>query len=155
MSQIVISILSLVILAIIYKLFFIESLPAKDILYVFHGKLSIFQISLLIICFVILFFGINTVVEVAFDEKEKMIVRIVTIVSLPIIYFSLSLIIQLLCGVPSIFYFINSPVGLIKLFLVYSSIVILISYLQYYYLKETKQKLYIFLFEKLKKIFKK
>lgn len=154
LAQVFTLLLSLFLLNLIFKGFFIESIPQKNWLYVFHGKLLICQTILLIFIFVVFFFGTSTLVKVAYDESEHLLNRILVICCIPIIYFFSSLILQLLCGVASIFYFKPSLIDFFKYLFCYSSVVILITFLQNKYIASPKESLFMYLFKKIKNFLK-
>ncbi len=154
LAQIVVLLLSLILLNLIFKGFFVENIPQKKWLYMFHGKLLIWQKTTLILIFLIFFFSISGLVKAAYNESEHLLNRLFLIVAIPVIYLFSSLIIQLLCGVPSIFYFKPSLIDLFKYFFSYSAVVILITFLQNKYIASPKEILILNLMHKIKNFFK-
>lgn len=154
LAQIVVLLLSLILLNLIFQGFFVENIPQKNWLYIFHGKLLIWQKTSLILIFLVFFFGTSELVKVAYDKSEHLFSRLFLIAAIPVIYLSSSLIIQLLCGVASIFYFKPSLIDFLKYFFSYSAVVILITFLQNKYIASPKESLIVKLMNKIRTFFK-
>ncbi|MEQ1229909.1 hypothetical protein U4959_06595 [Acinetobacter junii] len=154
LAQIAVLILSLFLLNMIFKGFFVDNIPHRNWLYIFHGELLIWQKTLLILIFLVFFFSTDVLVKVAYDEKKHIFNRLILIFCIPVIYVFSSLILQLLCGVASIFYFKPSLIDFLKYLFCYSSVVILITYLQNKYIVVPKEYLFMSLMKKMKIFYK-
>lgn len=154
LAQIVVLLLSLILLNLIFQGFFVENIPQKNWLYILHGKLLIWQKTALILIFLVFFFSTSGLVKAAYNESEHLFHRLFLIVTIPVIYLYSSLIIQVLCGVPSIFYFKQSLIDFFKYFFSYSTVVILITFLQNKYIASPKESLIVHLMNKIRTFFK-
>lgn len=138
-SKFCVFILKFFVLNMLFTSMFVANIPEKNLSYFLYGTLDASIKFFLVFTYIFFMVSNNYLVKIIYEEKN-IFTKILLIICLPLLYFFNYLIINILLGVPVFFYLNPSLISFSKIYLCCSSVVILISLLQYRYIISTEDK---------------